>query len=132
MKKIYYVNILMLVLTFTFTLLFAQPDDILLNNEKAFGVKERPPVAFPHSLHMESDLECTDCHHRYREGKNVLDEDTLEEGRAGIKCADCHERENRYNLREAFHLQCMGCHGRLKKEGKETGPRLCGECHPRK
>ncbi len=117
---------------FAYSLLLAQPDKIVLNNKDAFKVKERPSVDFPHGLHMEGDLECTDCHHQYKDGKNILDEDTLEQGNQGIKCASCHANDSKYNLREAFHMQCMGCHGKLKNEGKKTGPRLCGQCHPRK
>ena len=121
-------------IAFVLSILMAQPDDIIINNAAVFGIKERSPVAFPHGLHM-GDLSCKDCHHWYSsDGKNILDESKLEEGRSGIKCADCHKRERRsglrYGLMEAFHMQCMGCHGKLKKEGKKTGPRLCGECHP--
>ncbi len=129
MKKICIALGITILVSYTYTVLLAQPDDIKLDNKQAFGVKQRPSVDFPHSQHMDS-LECTDCHHRYVNGKNILDEDTLEDGKQGIKCADCHTGNNKYNLRQAFHSQCMGCHGKLKKEGKKTGPRLCGECHP--
>ncbi len=116
------------------SLLVAQPDSIVINNVEVYGTKNRPAVAFPHLLHMES-IACTDCHHWYAaNGKNMLDESKLEEGKPGIKCRDCHwkqgRREVRYSLMEAYHLQCMGCHGRMKRDGKKTGPRLCGECHP--
>ncbi len=122
-------------IAFVLSILMAQPENIVINNTGIYKVKERSPVSFPHGLHMESDLSCTDCHHWYRsDGKNILDESKLEEGKPGIKCSDCHKRKGRsrlrYNLREAFHMQCMGCHGKLKKEGKKSGPRLCGECHP--
>ncbi len=130
MRKITILFCIIICTLFAITVLIAQPDDIELNNEKAFNGKQRPPVSFPHGLHMEGDLECLDCHHKYVNGENVLEEDSLEEGEAGIKCAECHTKINKYNLMEAFHQQCMGCHGKLQKKGEKTGPRLCGECHP--
>jgi hypothetical protein len=105
----------------------AQPDKIVLDHSKTLGGKTRPEVTFPHNHHMESDLSCKDCHHIYENGKNVLDESTLEEGNQGIRCSACHGPKFRLNLQEAFHHQCIGCHTK-----KRTGPRLCGECHVRK
>ena len=114
------------------SVLLAQPENITINNVNVYKSKQRPQVEFPHGIHMESDLSCTDCHHRYQDGKNVLDEDDLEEGGAQVKCSSCHERSTitGNNLREAFHLQCIGCHRKMKKEGKKSGPRLCAKCHP--
>lgn len=100
-------------------------------------IKERPPVAFTHEDHMGS-YECLDCHHRYEDGVNVLEDDELtdiepediimlnipQEELSAIKCASCHNKDNKIiKSREAFHRQCIGCHE------KETGPVLCGECH---
>lgn len=134
MKRSFYTSVFIAgIIVLALSILSAQSDKMVLNNKDTFKVKERPPVEFPHGLHMEGELECTDCHHFYRNGKNVLDESTLEEGNSRIKCSNCHRRKKirrRYNLRDAFHLQCMGCHGKLKKVGKKTGPGLCGECHP--
>ena len=56
----------------------------------AFQTRERPPVPFPHGRHMEEGLSCKDCHHRYEQGKNVLDESDLEPGKPGIRCQECH------------------------------------------
>ena len=115
----------------TLSMLSAQPEEIILNNVEAYKKKQRPPVAFPHEIHMAGDLSCTDCHHQYENGQNVLDESELEEGNPNIRCSHCHTRETRINLRQAFHRQCVGCHARTEKRGEKTGPRLCGECHPR-
>lgn len=111
--------------------LSAQPEEIILNNAKVYEKKQRPAVTFPHEVHMAGDLSCTDCHHQYSNGENVLDENELEEGNPDIRCATCHDRETRINIRQAFHRQCVGCHARTQKEGKTSGPRLCGECHIR-
>ncbi|MEA1921627.1 MAG: cytochrome c3 family protein [Pseudomonadota bacterium] len=107
---------------------WAQPEKIVLDNSEAFKHKKRSPVTFPHELHCDS-LECLDCHHRYEKGENVLDEDSLEEGNADIRCASCHTWEARVQLRSAFHLMCTGCHTKNAKKGAKTGPRTCGGCH---
>ncbi|RPJ07678.1 MAG: cytochrome c class III [Deltaproteobacteria bacterium] len=114
------------------SLLQAQPDNIVLDHSKSFGKKGRSPVPFPHSRHIEAGPSCKDCHHLYENGKNVLDESTLEEGNPGVHCSACHSSKSRIDLEQAFHHQCMGCHKRFLKEKKKTGPRLCGECHLRK
>ncbi len=128
-------------IAFTVSFLPAQPDKIIINNKTAFIHKQRSPVAFPHGVHMNSGTPCKDCHHQYRDGDNVLDESELVEGNSKIKCASCHTKVktggkdevsgSRYALMDAYHLQCMGCHGTLEKKGMKSGPRLCGQCHPR-
>ena len=107
---------------------WAQPEKIVLSNTKAFKQKKRSSVTFPHELHCDS-LECLDCHHRYEKGENVLDEDSLEEGNAEIRCAFCHTWDAQVQLRPAFHLMCTGCPTKNAKKGEKTGPRTCGGCH---
>jgi c(7)-type cytochrome triheme protein len=102
----------------------AQPVTILLNHEIAFEGTIRPPVPFPHELHMDV-YDCLDCHHDYENGENVLDDAVLEEGNPEIKCAFCHTPAAAIDLKDAFHGQCVGCHDIDHKKG----PRLCGECH---
>jgi c(7)-type cytochrome triheme protein len=130
MKKIGLGVMVSLLLGLGVPFLRAQPEQITLDHEEAFGKKQRPPVVFPHQRHMEGDLSCKDCHHRYEQGKNVLEEGDLEGGRPGIRCAECHDLTSRLTLREAFHRQCITCHARAQKAGKKSAPRLCGECHP--
>ncbi|NOY70343.1 MAG: cytochrome c3 family protein [Deltaproteobacteria bacterium] len=96
-------------------------------------LNNRPPVDFLdnyHDTHMEN-LDCLDCHHKYLNGKNVLDEDDLEEGNPDILCSSCHKDNSKLNLRRAFHKQCIGCHDKLSAKGERRGPSLCGECHSR-
>ena len=118
---------ILVLLVFIGSPLRAQPDKMILDDSKVAGRKTRPEVTFPHSRHMESDLSCKDCHHVYKDGKNVLEESDLNEGNQGIHCSACHGAKVRPNLQEAFHHQCIGCHTK-----KSKGPRLCGECHVRK
>jgi len=114
------------------SVLIARQDILSLDNTKTFIKKQRPAVAFPHGRHM-NEIECLNCHHDYKDGKNVLSEDSLTEGSDAIKCAACHGLDNasgRHGLKNAFHEQCSGCHRKMGKEKKKTGPRLCAGCHP--
>jgi c(7)-type cytochrome triheme protein len=117
-------------LTFFFSgpLLFAQPEEIILNNSKTFINKRQSSVTFPHELHMER-FECLDCHHRYENNKNVLDEDELEEGNSAAQCAGCHNLKSTCDLQKAFHRQCLNCHVNNRKPGEKSGPRMCIGCH---
>jgi hypothetical protein len=93
--------------------------------------RQRPPVLFfekYHDRHMENQ-DCLDCHHKYKNGENILDEGDLEDGDPEIYCASCHNNNEKYDLQQAFHRQCMGCHDRLSAANMKTGPSLCGECH---
>ncbi len=107
----------------------AQADTMKLEDAKVFRAGTRPPVVFTHANHMALG-DCTECHHRYERGRpreNVLDLGELEEGNPAIRCASCHTTPAA--LQRAFHQQCIGCHDRLARQAKPTGPRLCGECH---
>jgi hypothetical protein len=119
-------------LVFTGSSLRAQPDNMVLDTSKVLGGKGRPAVTLPHNRHIEVGLSCKDCHHVYENGKNILDENKLEEGNKGIRCSACHGPKFRIDLEQAFHDQCIGCHRKLQKEKKKTGPRFCGECHVKK
>ena len=116
------------VTSIAFTTLYADTNDRTTLPERT-----RPSVDFLnryHDSHMEN-LQCLDCHHKYVDGKNVLDEDELEEGNPNILCSSCHNEKSKIKFTRAFHEECIGCHDRLSKEGEKTGPSLCGECHAR-
>jgi c(7)-type cytochrome triheme protein len=121
--------------------LHAQPEDILLDDHSVFTSRERSPVAFAHMYHISNGIECKTCHHRFKGGKNILDETELQEGAEGTKCGACHKDKagfrfspdldaTKRNLQQAYHRQCMGCHRQVSQEGKKSGPVTCGECHP--
>lgn len=110
--------------------LMAQPDEILLNHSKAFGHPREQPVRFSHGKHM-NDFDCLDCHHRYKDKKNVLDKSELEEGSPAAQCITCHNPGSNCQLQTIFHKLCLGCHMQLEKSGRKSGPRLCIACHPR-
>ncbi len=121
----------------------AQPDDISLDDKVVFTSRSRPAVEFPHIQHIDAEIECSDCHHRFKNGENVVDEGELEEDAEGIKCSSCHKNEagfrfrpdldpTKRNLQQAYHRMCMSCHRQLKKENKKAGSFTCGGCHPKK
>ena len=121
----------------------AQPDDISLDDNEVFASRSRPAVEFPHMQHIDAEIECSDCHHRFKGGENVVDEGELEEDAEGIKCSSCHKSEagfrfkpdldtTKRNLQQAYHRMCTGCHRQVSKDKKKSGPVTCGECHPKK
>ena len=107
---------------------YAQEAEIILKSPDGSRTQSRPAVTFPHEEHMDQ-LDCLQCHHKYKDGVNILDEDALEEGNADLLCSACHTDDAKIGLRQAFHRECMGCHRKLRLEGKPTGPELCGQCH---
>ncbi len=127
-KKQYLVLVLILACIFRTAFLYAQPEEILLKHDSLDGERDRPPVLFPHELHMDN-YECLDCHHKYEKGENVLDEAELEDGNPSAQCITCHEFKTNCCLQKVFHKQCMGCHVEKRKPGEKKGPRKCNGCH---
>jgi c(7)-type cytochrome triheme protein len=121
-------TICLLTILFSGTLLFAQPEEIIINHSKSFKNNRQAPVTFPHGLHMEK-FECLDCHHRYENNKNVLDEAELEEGNPAAQCSGCHNLKRTCDLQKTFHRQCLHCHVNNRKPGEKSGPRMCIGCH---
>lgn len=102
----------------------SQEEEVYLDNS-AFANPRRAAVPFDHDAHNEAaELEdCTECHHRFDEAGNKLEESSED-----LACADCHELNDagrQPGLMKAFHLNCKGCHLDSRK-----GPVTCGQCHP--
>ena len=103
------------------TLAHSQDDNILLNHRDV-GAHQRPLVKFNHKLHAEDKLDCSRCHHDFDQFMN-------NKGAEGQTCDSCHKNRaegDQPSIKDAFHLQCKGCHEKMK-----TGPVTCGECHAR-
>jgi len=104
------------------------PEEITLGD--GFDIMMKPAVTFPHKKHaVDYKLACTDCHHIFKDGKNVF-----KEGDPVQKCSACHDpAESKGNVKRltlAFHKNCMGCHEELEKAGKNAGPtQKCDDCH---
>ena len=116
-------------------------DELVIDTPDAYREKQRTAVLFPHELHV-GDFECLACHHDYKDGENILDENTLEVGNPDLRCAACHNDAADTDLEEAYHHQCIGCHRQFRIHswcevcdkkvwltGSAPGPELCGECH---
>lgn len=114
-----------------FTLAYAankMPEqDITILSKDVFKEPKKGPVVFPHPKHKA--LKCTDCHHEYKDEKNVW-----QEGQEVKKCSACHKLEadgKVVKLEKAYHDQCVNCHKKVKAEKKPTGPTACTKCHPK-
>lgn len=105
------------------------PDkDLVIDSKDVIKEKKKTPVVFAHGKHKE--FKCTQCHHEYKDGKNVW-----KEGQEVKKCGECHKEKKEGKLpklEKAFHNQCVKCHKDLKKEKKKHGPTACTKCHPKK
>jgi len=105
---------------------FSYEDHAMLRNSP-FKDKKRAFALFSHDEHNEKAAieECNVCHHLYQLGEKVEDESSED-----MRCSDCHHVQRSYPTRplmKAYHDLCKGCH-----LAKETGPIMCGECHPLK
>jgi len=100
-------------------------DDMTMVPADAFGVLQRPQVAFEHDDHNEKAMldDCAVCHHgRTDDGK--MD---LEYSSEGESCESCHPvnpEDGETPLMRAYHRQCITCH-----TDEARGPVTCGECH---
>jgi hypothetical protein len=110
------------------------PDTLKIDNDKALfkdGKRTKPAVEFTHLKHeKQHKIACTECHHDYKNGKNVW-----KQGDKVVKCNQCHkaaEEGKKLTLQNAYHKNCKDCHTKLKTEGKKTGPTLCAQCHVEK
>ena len=104
--------------------------DVIIIDNEGYKKDKKGPVEFSHKKHsMEYKIICWDCHHNYKDDKNVWapwDETK--------KCNQCHHPSKKdvseVKLQKAYHLSCKGCHKALaEKEKKHGEPRKCGHCH---
>jgi hypothetical protein len=119
-----------------------QPADTMTLESKVYGDHKKPLVTFTHKKHnVDYKIPCADCHHVYKDGKNVW-----KEGDEVQKCEACHtgakpSKEELQGMSDedkikgyhyyAIHENCKGCHKDLQKAGKPTGPTSCKDCHPK-
>ena len=105
------------------------PDEIVINGT-AYKKDIKGPVDFNHGKHAkEMKIPCTECHHEYKDGKNVW-----VEGQPVKKCVECHNPDksegNVKKLMLAYHKNCQGCHKKEKgKEGVNPPSNKCENCH---
>ena len=107
-------------------------DEINIENQ-GYKSDKKGAVKLTHKKHSaEYKVACADCHHDYKDGKNVW-----KEGDPVKKCGDCHDPKKKQGeamkLQNAYHKNCKNCHKDLGKEGKPTGPfKKCNDCHAKK
>ena len=116
------------------------PDTVTIANE-GYKKDKKPPVPLSHKAHSTDKkygpVQCADCHHVYKDGKNVW-----KEGDHVDKCSKCHNAIKKgkgdYYLKKAFHNNCQKCHKKLAKEAKKEGKtsnapfKKCKGCHVKK
>ena len=131
---------------FIFALAYAtqQVPDTITMESKLFPKHTKSLVTLNHKKHnVDYKIGCADCHHVYKDGKNVW-----KEGDAVQKCDACHteakaptgadapklsqaEKIKAYYY-SAIHENCVGCHKDLKKaDPTKVIPTKCAECHPK-
>ncbi len=104
--------------------------DVIFIDKTVFKKRLKKGVKFSHKKHIEEyKIACTECHHNYKDGKNVW-----KEGDPVKKCETCHDpvksKGKQYKLQLAFHNNCQKCHKKLRKEGKsKKAPVKCTQCH---
>ena len=89
------------------------------------------PVKLTHKKHSaDYKVACADCHHEYKDGKNVW-----KEGDPVKKCSACHDANEKKDkadkLQNAYHKNCKDCHKKAVEEGKvKDAPfKKCNDCH---
>jgi len=108
-----------------------EPPDEMLLDYQGYKSDRKGPVPFSHEDHAEDyEIACTECHHEYKDGKNVWTEE-----KPVKKCVECHhpmKSEGKVKkLKLAYHKNCRNCHKAMVKSGaSEDAPyRKCGDCH---
>ena len=90
------------------------PDTVSIENEGYKKDKKRP-VPLSHKKHsVDYKVKCIECHHEYKDGKNVWKEDQPVK-----KCSECHDPEKKQGktqkLQNAYHSNCKDCHKAIIK-----------------
>ena len=109
------------------------PDDFKIQNE-GYKTDKKGPVHLSHKKHSaDYKIACTECHHDYKDGKNVW-----QEGQPVEKCVACHDpkakKGNAGKLQNAFHKNCKNCHKELvaADPNKKVPYKKCKDCHEKK
>jgi len=118
------------------------PPEVVTIGSKLWAERKFKDVTFSHQKHArEYKIACAECHHVYKDGKNVWTE-----GQEVQPCDACHTfvktgkdlaaatpEEKKLSLWNAFHDDCKGCHTKYNKEkGTQAATVKCLDCHPKK
>ncbi len=108
------------------------PEKVTIENS-GYKKDKKGPVILSHKKHSaEYKVACTECHHVYKDGKNVW-----KEGDPVKKCSECHNPKKKQGkilkLQNAYHKNCKSCHKKIIKAGKGKPPfKKCTQCHQKK
>jgi len=105
------------------------PDEVTIENE-GYKKDKKGAVKLSHKKHStEYKVACTECHHEYKDSKNIW-----KEGNPVKKCGECHDSLKKEGkgkkLQNAYHRNCKNCHKAL--EGKKAPFKKCNDCHEKK
>jgi len=104
------------------------PDEFMIENK--YKDDKKGAVKLTHKKHsVDYKVACTECHHEYKDGKNVWNDKMPVK-----KCKECHDPDkkqgNADKLQLSYHKNCQTCHKELK--GKEAPWKKCADCHAEK
>lgn len=131
-------------------------DVITIDTMKVFGELEKGPVAFLHDAHTSAlakkNKDCTACHapadpagpagytrvqdtlrfqmtilSKLRKNLAPSKDDPAAKGQVIYL-----KRLGRDEVINAYHQQCISCHGEMRLSGDKTGPVACDDCHQAK
>ena len=107
------------------------PTEIMIDN-KVYKTDKKGPVKLTHQKHIKDyNVSCTECHHVYKNGKNVW-----KEGDPIHKCKECHDPAKKKGkvrkLKNAYHKNCKSCHKKMIAKGKKAPFKKCNQCHQKK
>ncbi|MBA4387250.1 MAG: hypothetical protein C0404_04670 [Verrucomicrobia bacterium] len=94
---------------------------VFIDIPEQFKTLERAPVLFPHDKHT-AELKAEGCGVCHPKKDNKFE----------FTYPMVRDEHNRNAFMNSFHDACIKCHTTRKKEGKESGPVNCGECHSEK
>jgi Class III cytochrome C family len=92
---------------------------------------EKKSARFPHSVHLDLGVVCSQCHHDSNHQPLTDKEIAALESSEQLLCQNCHNKDfandKLQSLKEVFHARCKECH----KQGVngKTGPTKCTACH---
>jgi len=109
------------------------PDEVLIQN-LGYKKDKKGPVLLTHKRHVDTyNVTCTDCHHDYKDGKNMWNE-----GMPVKKCSACHDPLKKQGkvmkLNSSYHRNCKSCHKEICKtdKSKHAPYKKCTKCHQKK
>jgi hypothetical protein len=111
----------------------APADEVMIENT-GYKADKKGPVKLSHKKHHEEyKVACAECHHEYKDGKNVW-----KEGQKVKKCSECHsplKKEGKVlKLNLSYHKNCKDCHKKVVEQdsNKKAPFKKCNDCHQKK